>query len=117
MSSCPDIHVQSHLAEALQPSVRVCESTLAAYRDHAEPATGASFFAALTLALAGIERAIASGHGDPTHDASLLIAASLCREAASSIRRHGFDADLLRCADACERAAHTCEAAVENAQT
>ena len=116
MGSCPDIHVHSPLAEALQPSVRVCETTLAVYRDEAESETGASFFSAVVLALAGIERAVESGdNGDPTHDASLLIAASLCREAASSVRRHGLDADLLRCADACDRAAHICEAAVGNA--
>lgn len=107
--------MQSLLADALQPSVRVCESTLETYRDEAESASGGSFLPSVVLALAGIERAIESGNGDPTHDASLLIAASLCREAASSVRRHGLDADLLRCADACERAAHICEAAVGNA--
>ena len=117
MGPYPHIDVHSPLAEALQPSVRVCEATLEAYRDEAESASGASFFAAVVLALAGLERAVASGRGDPTHDASLLIAASLCREAASSVRKHGLDADLLRCADACERAAHICEAAVGNAQS
>ncbi len=115
MGSCPDTHVHSPLADALHQSVRICESTLETYRDEAESATGASFFAAVVLALAGIERAVESANGDPTHDASLLIAASLCREAASSVRRHGLDAELLRCADACERAAHICEAAVGNA--
>jgi len=69
------------------------------------------------LALAGLERAVESSYGDPTHDASLLIAASLCREAAISIRKHGLDDGLLRCADACERAAHICTAAVANAQS
>jgi hypothetical protein len=117
VGSHPDTHVQTPLAEALQPSVRVCESTLDVYRAEAESPTGGSFFAAVMLALAGIERAVESSYGDPTHDASLLIASSLCREAASSIRKHGFDADLLRCADACERAAHICEAAVGNAQS
>ena len=117
MGSCPDTHVHSPLAEALHSSVRVCEATLASYRDDAESPTGASFFAAVVLALSGIERAIESSNGDPTHDTSLLIAASLCHEAASSIRRHGLDADLLRCADACERAAHICEAAVGHAQS
>lgn len=117
MGSCPHPAVHSPLAEALQPAVRVCEATLEAYRNDAESLSGASFFAAVVLALAGIERAIESGNGDPTHDASLLIAASLCREAASGVRRHGLDADLLRCADACERAAHICEAAVGHAQS
>jgi hypothetical protein len=111
----PHVDVHSPLAEALQPSVRICESTLGAYRDEAESQTGASFFAAVVLALAGMERAVESSFGDPTHDASLLIAASLCREAASSIRRHGLDDGLLRCADACERAAHICESAVGHA--
>jgi hypothetical protein len=109
--------VHSPLAEALQPSVRVCESMLEAYRDDAESPSGASFFSALALALAGMERAAAAGPGDATHDASLLIAASLCREAAVSIRKQGLDASFLRCADACERAAHLCEAALENAQS
>lgn len=117
MGPCPDTHVHSPLAEALQSSVRVCEATLASYRDDAAPPTDASFFAAVVLALAGIERAVESTSGDPTHDASLLIAASLCREAASSIRRHGLDTDLLRCADACERAAHICESAAGHAQS
>jgi hypothetical protein len=107
--------VHSPLAEALQSSVRICESTLEAYRGDAE--SGAPFLAAIVLALAGIDRALDSSAGDPTHDASLLIAASLCHEAARSIRTHGFDADLLRCADACERVAHICESALGNAQT
>ena len=117
MSPCPHTDVHSPLAEALHPSVRVCEMTLEAYRDGDESHEGASFVAAVVLALAGIERAIESSYGDPTHDASLLIAASLCREAARSIRKHGFGADLLCCADACERAASICEAAVGNAQS
>ena len=114
MSPCPHAEVQSPLAEALQPSVRICESTLETYRDEAVSQSGALFFAAIVLALAGMERAVESSYGDPTHDASLLIAASLCREAASSIRKHGLDDGLLRCADACERAAHLCEAALGN---
>jgi hypothetical protein len=117
MGPCPHTAVHSPLFEALQPSVRVCEGTLEKYRDDAESPTGASFFAAVVLALAGIDRAVESTNGDAAHDASLLIAASLCREAASSARKHGLDADLLRCADACERAAHICEAAVGHAQT
>lgn len=117
MSHCPHIGVQSPLAEALQPSVRICESTLEAYRAEAESSFGESFFASVALALAGLQRAVESSYGDPTHDASLLIAASLCREAASSVRKHGLDPDVLRCADACERAAHICEAAVGNAQS
>jgi hypothetical protein len=116
MSPCPHADVHSPLAEALQPSVQICETTLEAYRDEAE-SSGASFFAAVVLALAGLERAVESSYGDPTHDASLLIAASLCREAASSIRKHGVDDALVRCAEACERAAHICEAAVGNAQS
>ena len=110
------IDVHSPFAEALQPSMHICRSTLEAYREEAE-SSGASFFAAVVLALAGIERAIGSSRGDPAHDASLLIAASLCRQAAGSIRAHGLDDDLLRCADACERAAQICEAAVGNAQS
>jgi len=117
MGSSPHIDVQSPLAVALQPTVRICESTLDTYRDEAESESGASFFAAVVLALAGMKRAVESGYGDPDHDASLLIAASLCREAASSVRRHGLDTGLLRCADACERAAHICEAVVRNAQS
>jgi hypothetical protein len=108
--------VHSQLAEALRPSVRICEATLEAYREEAESSSD-SFFAAVVLALAGLERAVESSYGDPTHDASLLIAASLCREAASSVRKHGLDTELLRCADACERAAHICEASVGNAQS
>jgi hypothetical protein len=115
MSPRPHVDVHSLLAEALHPSVRICESTLETYRDEAESQTGASFFAAVVLALAGLERAVESSYGDPTHDASLLIAASLCREAAGSIRAHGLDDGLLRCADACERAAHICESSVGNA--
>jgi len=115
MSPRPYIDVHSPLAEALQPSVRVCESTLEAYRNDAE-SSGASFLAAVVLALAGIERAIESSRGDPTHDAVLLIASTLCRQAADSIRAHGLEADLVRCAGACERAAQICEAAVGNAQ-
>jgi hypothetical protein len=117
MSPSSHIHVQSPLADALQPSVRICEATLELYRGEAESQTGASFFAAVVLAVAGMDRAVEASDGDPTYDASLLIAASLCREAASSIRRHGLDDGLLRCADACERAAHICEAAVGNAQS
>jgi hypothetical protein len=117
VSPYPHSDVQPPLAEALEPCVRICEATLELYRDQAESQTGASFFAAIVLALAGIERAVASSDGDLTHDASLLIAASLCREAASSIRKHGLDEGLLRCADACERAAHICQAAVGNAQS
>lgn len=116
MGSCPHTNVHSPLADALQPSVRICEATLEAYRDDAESESGASFFTAVVLALAGLDRAVESSFGDPTHDASLLIAASLCREAASGVRKHGLDASLLRCADACERAAHICEAAVRKAQ-
>ena len=115
MGSRPDAHVHSPLAEALQPCVRVCEATLEVYRDEAESPTGASFFATVVLALAGIERAVESSLGDPTHDVCLLLAASLCHEASSSIRRHGLDADLLRCAGACDRAAHICEASVGHA--
>ncbi len=117
MGRCPHTDVQSPLSEALHPSLRICESTLEAYREEAESKTGASFFAAVILAVAGMERAVESSYDDPTHDASLLIAASLCREAASSVRKHGLDVDLLRCADACERAAHICESAVGNAQS
>lgn len=117
MGSSPHTPVHSPLAEALQPSVRACESTLEMYRDDADSASGAAFFSAVVLALAGIERAIESNDGGPTHDASLLIAASLCHEAARSVRKHGLDARLLRCADACERAAHICEAAVRDVQT
>jgi hypothetical protein len=117
MGSCPDTHVQSPLAEALHPSVRVCESTLDAYRHDGETATGAAFFAAVVLAVAALERAVESSDRDPAHQESLLIAASVCHEAATSIRKHGLDSTLLRCADACERAAYICEAAVRNAQS
>jgi len=116
MSPRPHIDVHSPLAAALQPPMHICQTTLEAYREDAE-SSGASFYAGVVLALAGIERAIESSRGDPTHDASLLIAASLCRQAAGSMRAHDLDDDLLRCADACERAAQICEAAVGNAQS
>jgi hypothetical protein len=50
MSPCPHIDVHSQLAEALRPSVRICEATLEAYREEAESSSD-SFFAAVVLAL------------------------------------------------------------------
>jgi hypothetical protein len=41
-----------------------------------------------------------------------MIAATLGRDAAAAVRDHGLEGDLLRCAEACERGAMLCEAAL-----
>lgn len=103
--------MESPLTTVLRRCARVCEDTLESYGGQ-EEATGTEFVSSLMLAVAGIERAVAAEYDEPTHDAALVIAATLCRDAAGGVRNYGLDPTLLRCADACERAAYLCEAAL-----
>ena len=110
MGCRPEAGTGSSLAANLRECVSVCEHTLALYRE-SEETTGKSFFSAVMLAMAGIERVIDAEDAGQEREVSLMIAASLAREAAQTVRRHGLDEQLLRCADACVRAALLCEKA------
>jgi hypothetical protein len=106
--------MSSTLAEALVRCVRVCEATLEDYG--AEEETGTQLVSSLVLAVAGVERAVEADADDPGRPASLAIAATLCRDAAGSVRRYGLDPSLLRCAEACDRAAYLCERALTHSR-
>ena len=110
MSALADPDLTS-LTDGLLRSARLCEETLESYRGD-EATTGRTFFSAVMLAVATFERAAASEPDDPSRELSLLIAQTVGREAAQTIRAHGLDPRLLRCSEACERAANLCELAL-----
>ena len=78
---------RSPLAGGLARCISVCRATPAAYAE-------------------GQEADSASVH---SRAEELRLAAATARETAAAIRRHGQDERLLRCAEACERAAFLCE--------
>src|SRR4051794_2567509 len=111
MRRSPEADASLPLAEALQRCVGVCDETLEAYRGNEQAITG-RVFSSVMLGVAALERVVDAGQDDPVREVSLTIASSVCREAAQVVRGHGLDEQLLRCADACERAAHLCESAL-----
>ena len=112
----PEVNAGSPLAEKLLRCASVCEETLEAYRG-TEETTGKQFFSSVMRAIAGIERVVATELDDASAEVALVICATLSREAADTVRAHGIDERLLRCADACERAADLCHAALKARRT
>ena len=70
---------------------------------------------ALMRATAALEAALRLHTGDAeVRELALRVAANLARDAARELRASGLDERLLRCADACERAAFLCDRAESN---
>jgi len=89
-------------AGSLAACADTCARALQTYSDDGE-ASG-EFGGALRAAIAAM--AMVAERGDADLSSGLLIAArSVCRDAATTCRRHGLDETLLRAAAACERAA------------
>jgi hypothetical protein len=99
------------LAARLIRCADVCDEALQTY--HAiRNRIAYSFVGSLLFAAAAIRRAAASEPDDPTHCIALHVAGLAATEAAAAARAHGFDPLLLRCADACDRAAYLCSDAL-----
>lgn len=103
------VHDRSPLAGGLARCISVCQATLAAY---AEGGRADSAFARAILRTTAALEAALSVHSSAEE---LRLAAATARETAAAIRRHGLDERLLRCAEACERAAFLCEDVVPQA--
>ncbi len=97
---------RSPFAGGLARCIAVCEATLAAYAGDGEAQS--PFAGTLLRTTAALKAAAESRTGRLCRD-TLAIAAATARETAAAIRRHGLDERLLRCAEACERAAFLCE--------
>jgi hypothetical protein len=102
----------SSLHSRLRSVVDACQETLDAYADSRPEVSNSKFAGVVFLAIAGFETVIATATDDPRRDTGLMIAATLGRDAAAAVRDHGLEGDLLRCAEACERGAMLCEAAL-----
>lgn len=113
MTATFPIMVRPSLSGALSRAAEVCAETIAAYRDEAAPPRDRRFVSALLLAIGALETAATADEEDGLRrEIALDVAASLARDAAEAVRARGLDERLLRCAAACERAAHLCEAAL-----
>lgn len=65
------------------------------------------------VAVAALETVAGTPPGDDRREPALLIAVTLGQEAATTARAGSEDQRLLRCADACERAASVCQAELD----
>jgi hypothetical protein len=97
---------RSPFVYGLERCIAVCERTLEAYVAEGDQST--PFAGPILRATAALQAALGT-EVDELGDLSLAIASDLAREAAATIRRHGLDERLLRCAEACERAAFLCK--------
>jgi len=116
----------SGLHRALGGVIDVCEETLDAYAESRPDIASSKFGGVVLLAVAAFETVIATRADDPRRSLSLMIAATLGRDAAAALRGHVLafqppehdvpgghaDDNLLRCAEACERGATLCEQAL-----
>lgn len=99
----------------LVEAAATCERTLRAFADDYPRAVEAPFASALLLAVAAMQTAAASlDTGPPRRETALLLAGRLAREAAEAARRHGHQAALAPCIEACERAAALCDDALRD---
>jgi hypothetical protein len=96
---------RSPFVYGLERCIAVCERTLEAFVAESDQST--PFARPILRATAALQAALGT-EADELRDVSLAIASDLAGEAAA-IRRHGLDERLLRCAEACERAAFLCE--------
>jgi hypothetical protein len=110
MARCTENRMESPLAIGLRRCNDVCEQTLERYLGADVDAT--QEFAGAVIAATAALRAVLENEsaGAELRGALLDTAARVSRTAAATIRNSGLDDDLLRCADACERAAFLCEA-------
>ncbi len=111
MSATSPIIVRPSLPGALSRAAEVCAETIEAYRNETAPPQDRRFVSALLLAIGSLETAAADEEDALRREIALAVAASLARDAAEAVRARGLDERLLRCAAACERAAHLCEVA------
>jgi hypothetical protein len=99
---------------SLARCIAACEATLASYEE--EPDGDSPFAGAIMRTTAALRTALTMHtRAEELCEISLSIAAATARETAAAIRRHGLDERLLRCAEACERAAFLCEGALPQA--
>lgn len=109
MRSCTYGQMESPLSVGLQRCVDVCEQVLERYM-RAEVAASAGFVGTVIAATAAVQAVLDAERDDSELLAAVkATAANVCRAAATTIRSSGLDDDLLRCAEACDRAAFLCE--------
>jgi hypothetical protein len=100
--------MDSPLLLGLQRCIEVCEHCLQQYM-RAQLSASRGFVGSLIAATAAIQAVIDADRADSEILAAVKeTAANVCRDAATTIRSSGLDEDLLRCAEACERAAFFC---------
>lgn len=110
MGDLAERDLSSALAHGLERCATVCRQTLESY----EPSDGSEANSELAVALMRTTAALQAALRLHTRDAevrgvALRIAVDLARETATLLRAAGLDERLLRCADACERAAYLCD--------
>ena len=104
--------IRSPLERSLERCAAICRETLAVYLDPTA-AEESEFGQTLLAAVAAMQTVAAHDRSAPRHRAAALkVAGALCRTAAQECRKHGLDKELLRAAEACERAGRICEHAL-----
>jgi hypothetical protein len=116
MASGSNTHTRSALASTLSRCLAVCEETLDEQHGAERSPATARFARAAMLAAAALETAIANDDGgrDDDRRVSLVIARTLCRDAAEAARRSAPDGSLLRFAETLDRAAMRCDQALRS---
>jgi hypothetical protein len=108
MQGASEIEHPSVLDEALRRCVACCRETIETYAAKADP--DPEFAAPLLAVVAALELAIEAR--PPRRERALVAAEEITRDAAARLRRYGLDEQILRCAAACDHAAHRLQAAL-----
>jgi hypothetical protein len=97
------------LAESLLECAERCEGVLRSYFATADVSPDTDFKRAMIYAIAAMRAAVAPGflEGEVRADALRLVVAT-AGEARELLRAHGFDRELMLCADDCDRAVRLC---------
>ena len=87
-----------------------CERALSQYANEVGMVRGHALFGRLLRAIGTVRTAVELLDGqDSRRELALRLTVDACRAAAAGCRQAGFDASLLRCAVACDRAADEAE--------
>lgn len=87
-----------------------CERALSLYANEVGMVRGDALFGCLLRAIATVRTAVELLEGrDSRRELAMRLTVDACRTAAARCRRAGFEASLLRCAVACDRAADEAE--------
>ena len=104
------MELPSLLDEALRRCIACCCQTVETYAAKSDP--DAEFASTLLAVVAALELVLEAT--PEKRERTLAAAVGIARSGAATIRRYGLDEQILRCAAACEEAAHRCSGAQAN---